>query len=164
VLLVGIAGASYSLTESLQAEGALPNVARLAEAAFSAPLRSIPPFLSPRIRNTIATGKTPEKHGIVSLAWPDAENRNHLFLSSDRKSHALWNIASDAGLTIGVVSSWTSYPPDNINGVMVFDHARWSPHMPQTGVIATSPSSASGLVFPTSWKERCSRSSRANRR
>jgi hypothetical protein len=154
VLLVGIDGASYSLARSLQEEGALPNLARLAEAGVFAPLRSIPPFLSPRIWNSIATGKTPDKHGIVSFAWPDAKNRNHLFLSSDRKSHALWNIASDAGLTVGVVNWWTTYPPEKINGVMVSDHALWSPHMTQPDVMTTSPSSTTGLVFPISWEER----------
>ena len=73
--------------------------------------------------NSIATGKKPSKHGIVAFAWKDEEGTPHLYLSSDRKTHALWNIASEAGLTVGVVNWWNTYPPERVRGVIVSDHS-----------------------------------------
>ena len=56
-----------------------------------------------------ATGKVPLKHGIKSFAYKDDAGEQHLFLSSHRKAHALWNIASDRGLRVGVVNWSTDY-------------------------------------------------------
>jgi predicted AlkP superfamily phosphohydrolase/phosphomutase len=100
-------------------EGKLPNLARLASEGVSGPLRSFMPFLSPRIWNTIATGKVPEKHGIKNWARDDGK----LYRGDDRNVHALWNIVSTAGLSVGVVNWLTTYPPEHIHGVMVSDHA-----------------------------------------
>ena len=58
----------------------------------------------------------------MHFAYPGEDGKNTLYLSSDRKVHALWNIVSDAGLSVGVVNFWNTYPPEVINGVMVSDH------------------------------------------
>ena len=45
-------------------EGKLPNFARLRQEGAYGRLQSSPPLLSPVIWTTIATGKTPDQHGI----------------------------------------------------------------------------------------------------
>jgi predicted AlkP superfamily phosphohydrolase/phosphomutase len=122
VLLVGLDAATLRVVTPLMQEGLLPNLARIANAGVHGPLQSFLPLESPRIWNTIATGKVPEKHGILSFTKRQPDGSSALYLSADRKTHALWNITSDAGLATAVINWWTTFPPDRIDGVMVSDH------------------------------------------
>ena len=77
-----------------------------------------------------------------------------LYLSVDRRVHALWNIASDAGLSVGVVNWWNTYPPEAINGVIVSDHLlpseiagrRW---LPGAAALERAP-----IIHPPEWAAR----------
>ncbi len=122
VFLFGIDGASPKVTIPLMRKGRLPNLARVAREGAFGPLRSDFPIFSPRIWNTIATGKVPNEHGITAFAHKDEEGQKNLYLSSHRLVPAIWNIASAAGRSVGVVNWWTTYPPEIIDGVMVSDH------------------------------------------
>lgn len=124
VLLLGIDGATLRVITPMIEAGRLPNLASLAKRGASGPLRSHRPIYSPRIWNSIATGKTPAHHGIEGFTFRDASGSQRLYLSVHRKAHAIWNIASKAGLRVGVVNWWNSYPPEVVNGVMVSDHAK----------------------------------------
>ncbi len=123
VLVVGIDGATLRVIEPLFERGRLPALASLAAEGASGTLRSHKPIHSPRIWASIATGKTPEHHGIRGFTYVDGEGNQQLYLSLHRQAHALWNIFSDAGLSVGVVNWWTSWPPEVVNGVMISDHA-----------------------------------------
>jgi hypothetical protein len=123
VLLLGIDGATFRIARPMMAQGRLPHLSRLAEEGVSGPLRSFRPLLSPRIWTSVATGKAPAQHGILGWVTRDAEGSVRLYDGRDRQAHALWNIASDAGLEVGVVNWLNTYPPERIRGVMVSDHA-----------------------------------------
>ncbi len=123
VLIVGIDGASPRLTGPLAREGRLPQLRAIAEQGASGALRSIQPLLSPRIWTSVATGKTPERHGIVGWVDVDVGGRARLYTARDRRVPALWTIASQAGLEAGVVNWLLSFPPEAIDGVMISDHA-----------------------------------------
>ncbi len=154
VLLVGIDGASLRVIEPMILEGRLPHLAAIARNGVHGPLRSGKPIFSPRIWNTIATGKRPEKHGIEDFSKTDANGKTTLMLATDRKVHALWNIASDAGMQVGVVNWWNTYPLEPINGVMVADHlmgADIKGRLVLTDAQAVPPGQ---LVYPTTWQER----------
>jgi predicted AlkP superfamily phosphohydrolase/phosphomutase len=72
-------------------------------------------------------------------------------------AHALWNIASDAGLRVAVVNWWNSFPPEKINGVMVTDYAL--PGVWRDRKLAwKSREEADGTprVYPPEWQERAS--------
>jgi len=120
-ILIGIDGASPRLMTPLLAEGRLPNLAQLAEKGVYGALRSELPLYSPRVWNSIATGKRPEQHGVEAFVYKEGETRR-LYRSDHRRVPALWNILSEAGLRIGVVNWWTTFPPELIDGVMVSDH------------------------------------------
>ncbi len=154
VFLIGIDGASPLVIDPLIEGGKLPNLARLAEQGASGRLRSAKPISSPRIWNTIATGKVPEKHGILHFSKKNARGEHELFLSTDRTAHSLWSIASRHGLRVGVVNFWNTFPPEKINGVMVSDHvlaAEIAGRELMVGAAATPPGS---IIYPVEWHER----------
>jgi hypothetical protein len=153
VLLIGIDGASPRVIEPLLAAGRLPNLAALAREGVWGPLRSRLPLASPRIWNTIATGKQPEKHGIRSFVRREGDHLE-LLLSSDRKVHALWNIASDAGLAVGVVNFWNTYPPERIRGVMVSDHLLAAEVEGRRELAHAAAAPPGPVVFPEDWQPR----------
>src|SRR5207249_5014379 len=64
VVLVGIDGADWDVIDGLVARGRVPNLARLKREGAWARLRSSVPMLSPLLWTTVATGKTPDRHGI----------------------------------------------------------------------------------------------------
>jgi uncharacterized protein YbaP (TraB family) len=167
VLLVGIDGATLRIIHPLIAAGRLPSLAALAREGASGPLRSHRPIYSPRIWNSIATGKTPEAHGIEGFTYRsrssargsarDDAQKQRLYLSIHRKAHALWNIASAAGLRVGVVNWWNTYPPEVVNGVMISDHAkptRLDELRTLTGAEAAMKEGTT--VFPDAWQARVS--------
>jgi predicted AlkP superfamily phosphohydrolase/phosphomutase len=141
VILIGLDGATWRVARPLMDSGRLPNLARLAREGVSGSLRSFRPLLSPRIWNSIATGKTPEKHGIQ-----DFTRDGELFTSHDRKVHALWNIASDADLSVAVINWWNTNPVERVRGVMVSDHLFWDEEMERE--TRSSSSAPEPLVFP----------------
>ena len=122
-LLIGIDGATLRMIDPLVAAGRLPNLARIRRAGLSGPLRSSHPLVSPRIWTTIATGKTPLKHGIHGWVRETEEGGHALLLGSDRKVPALWNIADANGYTSGVVNWLNTYPPEKVRGVIISDFA-----------------------------------------
>lgn len=154
VLLVGIDGATLRLITPLVEEGRLPHIAELAAHGVGGTLRSEQPIYSPRIWNTIATGKSPEKHGIRGFVRQRENEKRRLFLSTDRTAHALWNIASDAGMQVGVVGWWNTFPPERIHGVMISDHARPSriENLQQTFRVSDVPTGVT--VYPEAWEDR----------
>ncbi len=122
-LMIGVDGASHLLIKKLIEAGDLPSLAALARTGSSGLLRADFPLLSPRIWTSVATGKEPEAHGIHNFIHVDPSGRRRLYSSKDRKAHAVWNILSDAGKTVGVVNWLISHPPEMLKGVMISDHA-----------------------------------------
>ncbi len=150
MLLVGIDGATFRIINRLTARNRLPHLQSLARDGVHGPLQSHFPLWSPRIWNSIATGKSPDKHGILGFV-----RDRKLYRSTDRKVHALWNIASDAGLTVGVVNWWNSYPPDRVDGVIVSDHVFPRVNESRRMAYQATPSDdAAPLVHPAAWQVR----------
>ena len=150
VLIVGIDGATHRVIQELSKRGRVPALTSLARAGGSGPLRSHFPLWSPRIWNSIATGKTPQNHGILGFV-----RDRSLYLSSDRKTHALWNIVSDAGLRVAVVNWWNSYPPEKIHGIMVSDHVLPGvAHDRRRAHKADPKQEVAPVVWPAEWQQR----------
>ena len=96
VLILGLDGTDPRAIDLLISEGRLPNFARLRSEGAYGRLRSQKPLLSPVIWTTIATGKSPEEHGIGHFVAVDEATGEQLPATSDmRKVKALWNIASE---------------------------------------------------------------------
>jgi len=121
VLLIGLDAVSWAFVDPLIDEGALPTFERLVEEGVSGPLRtSLPPIESPTIWTSIATGKRQDKHGIHGFVQMSPEAGGLMPVTNTmRKSAAFWEIASDNGLEVDVVSWYVSWPAQQINGVFV---------------------------------------------
>jgi len=154
VLLIGIDGATLRVIEPMLADGKLPNLAAIAREGVYGPLRSEKPIYSPRIWNTIATGMAPEKHGIDDFSTTDPDGNTRLLLASDRKVHALWNIASDSGRRVSVINWWNTYPLEPIHGVMVADHLMGADIRGRLTITKAESVSKGQLVHPIDWQPR----------
>lgn len=128
VVLIGVDGLEWSVLRPLLRAGRLPNLARLVEGGASGYLSTIKPSFSPSIWTSVATGRRPEDHGIVHFLAADQRP----FTSADRRTKALWNIASDYGREVLCVGWWMSWPAEEVHGEMIApysaagqDQQRW---------------------------------------
>ena len=109
VVIVGMDGANWRLIEPMMRRGELPNLERLVRQGASGPLTSLEPIESPRIWTSIATGKTPEKHGIREFVV----DRRFIQTST------LWEIADRAGHRVGLYDWLVTYPPQELDGFVI---------------------------------------------
>jgi predicted AlkP superfamily phosphohydrolase/phosphomutase/Flp pilus assembly protein TadD len=123
VIVLGLDGMDPQTVDLLMSEGKMPNFARLRQEGAYGRLETSKPILSPIIWTTIATGKTPDQHGIGHFVAVNPTTGEDLPVTSRmRRVKALWNILSDAGRTVDVVGWWATWPPETINGAIVSDH------------------------------------------
>ncbi|MCI0585561.1 MAG: alkaline phosphatase family protein [Planctomycetes bacterium] len=122
LLIVGWDGADWDVLDPMLAAGELPNLARLRSGGSWGRLRSIEPILSPVVWTSIATGVTPEKHGITwFMADTDRPGRRVPVTSTLRQRKAFWNVLSEAGVSVGVVGWWATYPAEVVRGFLLSD-------------------------------------------
>ena len=139
MILIGLDAADWSLLDKLAAEGVMPNLARLVSRGRTARLKSFLPVLSPLVWTTIATGVSPEVHGVLDFQEVEPGSGAIVPVSGrSRRVPAIWNIASARGLTTGVVGWWASHPAEEVKGFFVSDRA--------TSILF--PGSAAGITYP----------------
>jgi predicted AlkP superfamily phosphohydrolase/phosphomutase/tetratricopeptide (TPR) repeat protein len=140
VLLIGLDGADPAILERLIAAGKLPTFARLQRDGAFGPLRSREPLLSPVIWTSIATGRTPEDHGVLDFVEAAADGHAVPITSSRRRVPALWNIATQFGRASGFVGWYASFPVERVRGFEISDRIAF--HQ-----VANEPV-AEGATFP----------------
>ncbi|MFT5284582.1 MAG: hypothetical protein ACI8TQ_000739 [Planctomycetota bacterium] len=122
VVFIGIDGATWDVMDPMLARGELPNIAKLIQRGSRAPLISLPPFSSPVVWTTMATGRFPRDHGILGFTYPFSASKNARPVSSDmRHVPAIWNIATKYGKRTGVIGYFVSHPPEQVDGFVVTD-------------------------------------------
>jgi hypothetical protein len=120
VFLLGFDGLAPPLVERWEAEGLLPNFARLRAEGAVGNVRSTVPMISPPAWTTVSTGVTPVGHGIWSFWVPEAGNPRGRFVDATaRLAPAIWQELSERGRTVGVVNVPITCPPDSVNGFMI---------------------------------------------
>ena len=137
VLFIGLDGATWNIMSPLVVEGKLPNIKRLINKGSFGNLESFHPFISEVIWTSIATGKSPDKHNIKDRLAKDPETQELVPVTSNlRNAKAIWNILSEYKKKAGIISYMCTWPPENINGIMVSDR------------IDPANYSAKGYAFP----------------
>jgi predicted AlkP superfamily phosphohydrolase/phosphomutase/tetratricopeptide (TPR) repeat protein len=122
LLLIGWDAADWWLINPLLERGEMPHLAGLLERGVMGNIASLSPMLSPILWTSIATGKYGDKHGILSFVEPDPETgKVRPATTGSRTARAIWNILSDAGKKVGVVSWLATHPAEKLNGFMVSD-------------------------------------------
>lgn len=115
VLLIGADGLEWSVLRPLLAQGKCPNLRQLMDAGSFGHLGTMIPTLSPILWTTIATGRTPEEHGIEGFQDADASQ----FTSAQRRVRAVWNITTLHDVPANVFGWWITWPAEEICGAMV---------------------------------------------
>lgn len=122
ILLIGWDAADWKIIQPLLDQGKMPALRNLMDRGVSGKIATLDPPYSPMLWTSVATGKTPDKHGILNFTEPAPKDGGiRPVLSTSRTSRTLWNIFTNQGLKSNVVSWWPSHPVEPINGVMVSD-------------------------------------------
>jgi predicted AlkP superfamily phosphohydrolase/phosphomutase len=122
VLVIGLDGAPYGLVRDLMAAGTLPNMERLAKTGAFGELTSVVPFVSPAAWASFMTGKEPAEHGVYGFEKISVKKgRRDIFTSEDVGGDTLWRILSADGRKVIVINVPLTYPPEDVNGVIVAD-------------------------------------------
>ena len=120
VLLIGWDAADWKLINPLLDQGHMPALEQLINRGVIGNLATLRPILSPMLWNSIATGKRPDKHGILGFIEPDPNTGSVRPVSStSRKVKALWNICTQSGMRSHVLGWFAGHPAEPINGVSV---------------------------------------------
>lgn len=120
MLAIGIDGVPYSFAMRQIAEGRMPNLARIFQAGTVRPLNSSWPFVSSVAWSSFMTGCNPGKHNIYGFV-DRRLNTYDVFLpnSSTMKREPIWCELSKAGKEVVVMNVPVTYPPRQVNGLMV---------------------------------------------
>lgn len=156
LVFLGLDAGTWDLLGPWMDRGLLPNLARLRAEGVHGKLRSTQPSSSPVIWTSIATGKTPEKHGIDwFVRFPDGPGKPVPVDRRLRKVKTLWNILGSRGLDVAVLGWFVTWPAEEVNGRLLSDIAHYGdtegeafppeflsslPPVPQTEAIAALPS------------------------
>lgn len=120
LLLVGWDGADWKFIHPLLDQGLMPALETLVNQGVIGKLATLQPILSPLLWNSIATGKLPDKHGVLGFIEPDPVSGGIRPVSStSRKVKALWNILTQQRLRAHVVGWLAGHPAEPINGVSI---------------------------------------------
>jgi predicted AlkP superfamily phosphohydrolase/phosphomutase len=120
VLLVGWDSADWQVITPLLEQGHMPALNHLINNGVMGNLATMEPIISPMLWNSIATGKRPDKHGILGFIEPDPDNRYvRPFTSTSRKCEALWNIFTRQSMNSHVVGWFAGHPAEPIKGTCV---------------------------------------------
>ena len=166
VILFGIDGADWQVIDPLIAKGKMPNLAEVVRSGSRGALQSMEPSASPALWTTIATGVSPERHGIHGFVTgegsagrePDGPRPAALHpgeggpsgpgaagirpvTSAMRRSPAFWNILGTYEKRSGVVGWLVTWPAEPVHGFVVSSYLpyvyNWSTGRPLKGTIVS---------------------------
>lgn len=124
VLFLGLDGATWTVMGPMIERGELPTFRKVMEQGASMPrFETISSTLSPVVWTSVATGRTPEDHGVISFTTDLPNGQRIPVTSSQRRARAIWEVASRRGVSVGVTGWWASWPAEEVNGYDITDHA-----------------------------------------
>ncbi len=122
VLLIGWDAADWKIINPLLDQGLMPTLDDFVNHGVMGNIATLRPILSPMLWNSIATGKRPDKHGILGFMEPDTQTGGvRPVTSTSRKVKALWNILTQRGYKTHVLGWFAGHPAEPINGISVSD-------------------------------------------
>ena len=124
IVLLGLDGATWSKLDEHIEKGLMPNLSSIIKNGSKGILNSNFPFTSYTAWTSIFTGTNPGKHGIP-----------HHSIKHKQELPSIWEILSDKGIKSIVINDVITYPPFEIDGIMI------------SGGIFT-PTSSENFVYP----------------
>jgi predicted AlkP superfamily phosphohydrolase/phosphomutase len=144
VVILGLDGMDYSLTERLLSEGKLPHLAALRDQGCFKPLATTVPSISPVAWSSFQTGVNPGKHNIFDFLAPDPRTYQPKLSSVEirpprrairwgkhqwplgradvrllRKSKPFWQVLSEHGVFNCILRVPITFPPEKLRGVQL---------------------------------------------
>jgi len=117
LIVIGVDGAEWTVIEDLWSRGRLPALRYLHDHGVATHLETAY-GKSPVIWTTIATGVTPDRHGVTDYVVRTPEGDVPI-TSTVRRVPALWNMASRSGKRAAMLGWLVTWPAEAINGVIV---------------------------------------------
>jgi predicted AlkP superfamily phosphohydrolase/phosphomutase/tetratricopeptide (TPR) repeat protein len=149
VLLIGWDAADWKIINPLLDQGLMPTLENFVNHGVMGNIATLHPILSPMLWNSIATGKRPDKHGILGFIEPDPQSGGvRPTTSTSRKVKAIWNILTQRGYKTHVLGWFAGHPAEPINGISVSD---LYPH--SVAPLGKNWPLAPGAVYPESMRE-----------
>ncbi len=162
VLVLALDGMEWSVAEPLLQQGRMPNLQRLLDEGVGGVLGTFKPTFSPVLWTTIATGRTPDAHGILFFSEIDPATGQPKpdgkpYTSESRKVPAIWNLADAAGKSVNAVAWWVSWPAEFLKhgkivasyaaqaqGALMWKAGVWRDGLPEL----TAPASLAARIAP----------------
>src|SRR5262245_59330903 len=144
VVILGLDGLDYTLTEKMLAEGKLPHLEALRKQGCFKPLGTTLPSISPVAWSSFQTGTNPGKHNIYDFLIPDRKTYEPKLSSVEirpprrvlrvgkvqiplgkadvrllRKSKPFWNILGEHGIFSSIIRVPITFPPEKLRGVLL---------------------------------------------
>jgi predicted AlkP superfamily phosphohydrolase/phosphomutase len=144
VVILGLDGLDYTLTQKMLAEGKLPNMEALSKQGCFKPLGTTLPSISPVAWSSFQTGTNPGKHNIYDFLTPDLKTYAPKLSSVEirppqrtlrlgkyriplgkadvrllRKSQPFWNYLGDVGIFSSIIRVPITFPPEKLRGVLL---------------------------------------------
>jgi predicted AlkP superfamily phosphohydrolase/phosphomutase len=139
VIAIGLDGATFDLILPWCREGRLPGFQAIMNKGVWAELESTVPPLTGPAWSSFMTGKNPGKHGIYDfMRRRPGDYRWDTINGTQRKGPSFWRLLSDAGKRVAVFNVPVSYPPEEVNGVMISGYL--------------TPPRATDFIYPLSLK------------
>jgi predicted AlkP superfamily phosphohydrolase/phosphomutase len=144
VVVLGLDGLDYTLTERMLSEGKLPHLEALRKQGCFKPLGTTLPSISPVAWSSFQTGTNPGKHNIYDFLTPDLNTYAPKLSSVEirpprrtlrigkysiplgkadvrllRKSRPFWNYLGDHGIFSSIIRVPITFPPEKLRGVLL---------------------------------------------
>jgi predicted AlkP superfamily phosphohydrolase/phosphomutase len=144
VVILGLDGLDYTLTEKLLSEGKLPHLEALRKQGCFKSLGTTLPPISPVAWSSFQTGVNPGKHGIYDFLTPDERTYQPKLSSVEirpprrtlrlgnyqlplgkadvrllRRSRPFWNVLSDHGIFSAILRVPITFPAEKLRGVLL---------------------------------------------
>lgn len=122
VVLIGWDAADWLIIKPLLDSGKMPALAKLMAEGVHGNMSTMNPPYSPMLWSSVASGMTPDKHGVLGFLELDTEAQVVRPVTVfQRKVNAIWNILHHQGMKSNVISWWPSHPSEPIDGVIISD-------------------------------------------
>ncbi len=138
VAVIGLDGATWRILDPLIEQGKLPFFQKLKEEGVWGELETTTPPVTASAWPSFMTGKRPESHGIYGFELIDGDSVDYIN-GSYIKDERFWEVASKNGRRACVANVPVTFPPHEVNGVMV------------SGM--TTPSENSSFTYPEGLKQ-----------
>lgn len=126
VIILGIDALDDELLAKLMDRGELPHFQKLRDEGYLDVLESEPPYFSPIVWTTLATGKPVAEHGIDGFVTYDDNGLPQPLSAADRKVSAFWEYLGAYDMNSISVNWFYTWPTGEADGYVLTNYA-WEP-------------------------------------